>query len=291
MVTNDVLKNGFEIFFKPFLDGYRDRVNSIYSEENEISSCFEFMKPVELHVLLRTTDTYLVFVRGETDKLIFHDCSDIPASEYLCLGDNISKFVKSFLSKNFDINEYLEKTHYYRIGNDSSLIFEQYNIHLLPERSKEWGRNYADNHYHAYELERILIDITKPSTSLLVVDTEEILKRVKDPSFQYEFGESAKAYNNGLYLAAAATAGIALENILRLLIIKHLGSEKLPKQTYIHLSIKVLDEVDVIPGRLRAEVLKHTGVRNANAHTNKDPVRKETVESLFRIIDELSTLL
>ena len=157
----------------------------------------------------------------------------------------------------------------------------------MADRAKEWGVNKADDDYSTYKLSKALEKAISPPIELTTVNTEEILDRVKDPAFRYEFGESAKAYNAGLYLAAASIAGIALENILRLIIVNKMRDNTLPKYSFIRDSVLKLDKENILPGRLRSRVWEKNGIRNSHSHTNEDPVRKETVESLHLIIEDL----
>ncbi|RKD20997.1 hypothetical protein BEP19_15045 [Ammoniphilus oxalaticus] len=285
---NEELEEGFRIFFKPYLEGYRERVNTLYPDEHADSDIFTYMKPVHLHVLLHDSDTHLLFARDEEDGLTFIDCMAIDEDEFDHISSSSDKLMNKFVYSVSGLNDYLTVFHFSRLGEYAGISFSESNRGTLVGSARKWGVEKADDHYSAYKFSKALERAISPSIELATINTDEVLERVQDPSFQYEFGESAKAYNAGLYLAAASTAGIALENILRLIITKVFGRDKLPSKSYIIDSLLVLDRKKVLPGRLRNEVWAQNGIRNSNAHTNEDPVKKETVETLYRLINELS---
>lgn len=286
MSKNEELRKGISLFLGPYLKSYRERVNALYSEEHANSNIFTYMKPISLYVLLRDKDTHLLFIEGEKDELRFIDCNE--NSNFQQISSRSEKLVKMFITELTGIDDYLAVFPYYNLGEFGSVAFSEANRGNLQKRAERWGANKADSDYDSYGLVKAIEKATTPLTTLSVVDTDEILKNVQDPSFQYEFGESAKAYNAGLYLAAASTAGIALENILRLIIVKKVGKGKLPSQTYIRHSLTVLEKEQILPGRLLNETRAQNWVRNSSSHTNEDPIKKETVDTLFRVIDELS---
>ncbi|MEK4425468.1 hypothetical protein [Solibacillus sp. FSL K6-1523] len=95
----------------------------------------------------------------------------------------------------------------------------------LTEMGQIKGREFAYLHNDTFVKEK--------KDRFNVFGLEEIVYKINSPSFEYELGESIKTYKSGLYLAAAATGGITLENILRILIVNRLGTDQLPKNTYI----------------------------------------------------------
>lgn len=123
-----------------------------------------------------------------------------------------------------------------------------------------------------------------------VFNLEELVNKINCPSLNYELGESISAYKQGLYLAAATTGGIALENILRILIQKKTRTP-LPKDTYIKDSLTILKRNNILSNRLAASVNSLRDIRNSNSHTNEDPVRKTTVDHLYATIEDLAMLL
>lgn len=290
-ISNEELQKALKILFPVYLNSYREHVTEVYKEEYEEAgnNIFNFMQPVKCIVLMHGNNSYLLFYKNEKDELLFKDCTSIELSDFDVLSERLSKFKKKFiqdtLQLDLDFISSLKLSDFVKYG---ALGLRSPDLNSI---SKSSGIHGADEDYKTYELNKALEQIIIPSSKTEIVDTASVLQKVNDPSFQYEFEESIKAYNAGLYLAAAATGGIALENILRVLIIKNFDKKRLPDKTYIDRSVRVLDEKKILPGRLRADILKSIGVRNANAHTNEDPVRKDTVEALYRIIFDVSILL
>lgn len=70
-ISSEEVKVGLEVFFQPYLEGYRERINNLYPDEHLESDTFVYMQPVHLYVFLRGGDTHLLFAKGESDKLIF----------------------------------------------------------------------------------------------------------------------------------------------------------------------------------------------------------------------------
>lgn len=287
----DELKEGLKLFFQPYLEGYRKRVNEIYTVENDESSSFSYMKPVRLHVLLRDKNTHLIFTSADVDEIEFFDFNETSREEFEKLSSSSEKIKDDFIKSIIGTDNYLAHQRLSQLGEFGGISFAKGNQHTLSNRSRQWGIEKADSHYNNYRFSLAFEKSLIPSSELIVVDTEKILERVPDPSFQYEFGESAKAYNAGLYLAAASTGGLALENILRLLIVKMLGEDELPGETYIRTSLKRLEKGNILPGRLHGAVDSLKNIRNSNSHTNEDPVKQTTVDHLFATIEDLSKFL
>lgn len=282
------LEEGFKIFYKAYLEGYRNRVLKVYLDESSKGDSFKYMKPVHFNVLLRDKDTHLIISKSEEDLLSFIDVNEMDREKFNQLASGSVKLRREFIKSVTKLDDYLDELHFNDLGRLAGLTFAQPNQLHLAESSKEWGAAMADWHYNQHLLTEALEKIVSPSINLTVVNTDEILERVNDLSFQYEFGESAKAYNAGLYLAAASTGGLALENILRLIIVKELGIDELPGETYIRTSLNKLNKKEVLPGRLHGAVDSLKNVRNSNSHTNIDPVKKTTVDHLFATIEDLS---
>ncbi|MEO4053415.1 hypothetical protein [Solibacillus sp. CAU 1738] len=288
---NEGLKNGFNMFFSPYLEGYRNRVNELYADEyRENRESFFFMNPVKLHVLLNDMNTHLVLSENDVDQIGFIDCKDMQHEEFSVLRKGPEKLKIEFIKSEFSITEYITDFHYYDLGEYAGLMFNEVNHGGLIERSKVWGIENADSHEMNYRFNKALQSAFEPSTLLSDLNTDLIIEKVNTPSFAYEFGESVKAYNAGIYLAASTTGGIALENILRILI-KNKTSEHLPKDTYIKDSLAVLKRNHVLSNRLAASVSNLRDIRNSNSHTNEDPVRKTTVDHLYATIEDLAMLL
>ena len=284
----DELKEGIAVFFPIYLEAYREHVHSLYPLEHKECGSFSFMNPIYLFVLLRSHNTHLIFTNGDSiDRVSFIDPADIEVDEFEKLSSSSRKTKKAYIDSIIGEKDCIEDIKISAIVEHGTFAFKSVNREYLLEASKKWGIEKADEHYQTYLFTKALENALNPNTELTVVDTDDILQRVQNHAFQYEFGESAKAYNAGLYLAAASTAGIALENILRLIIVRRMKDNTLPRNSFIRDSVLKLDKENILPGRLRSRVWEKSGIRNSHSHTNEDPVRKETVESLFLIIEDL----
>ncbi|MCL1701584.1 hypothetical protein [Lysinibacillus sp. Bpr_S20] len=287
-ISNDEIKKGYEIIFQPFLESYRDRVNELYLDEyNDQGDTFIYMEPIKLCLLLSEHNSYVVIARSERDEFITLP----PSQENYEFSQNPEKLKIKFIKEQLQIDSFLDYTQYFAflkyIGGD--FFKESYHQNLF-EEAKSNGISTADSHASQYEYYKSLNALLAPKVALDVIDLEIILSKVNNPSFRYEFEESIKAYNAGLYLAAAATGGIALENILRLLI-QAKTKANLPQNTYIKDSLAVLKREKVLSNRLSASVDSLKAIRNSNAHTNSDPVKKATIDHLYSVIEDLSYLL
>lgn len=290
-IQNEELIEGLEMFFSPYLGGYRNRVNELYADEyNESNDSFYFMNPVKLHVLLNGKNTYLVFTKNDEDQMVFIDCTDIPHEDFTLLFKGPEKLKNKFLRDEFNLTENLSNFPYTSLGKHAGLIFSKPNHGSLIERSLLWGIKKADTHETNYRFSKAFQEALQPSVKLSDINTDLIVEKVNNPSFEYEFGESVKAYNAEIFLAAATTGGIALENILRILIQRKTNAQ-LPKDTYIKDSLAVLKRNHVLSNRLAASVNSLRDIRNSNSHTNNDPVRKTTVDHLYATIEDLAMLL
>lgn len=96
---------------------------------------------------------------------------------------------------------------------------------------------------------------------------EEIIPIVDNEHFEHEMSEAIQCYKRKLYLAATAVVGIALENIL-VLILKKNGLYTPKIQPYIKDYSKVLVDNELLEDRKRREILNFNNTRNGAAHSN-----------------------
>ena len=278
-----------QFFSERFLSVYREYVTIHFKEFYEnYPEYFPFMKPIEWKVVFnnRSIDNYLYVSTSDTFAIFNNQFNTLGESRVF---QQMPKFKqKEKIAEILSVSEDPKELFQVKYGFPAQAIIADKN-HVtkdpsdMPKMGEIKGREFAELHGEKARSEKYEL--------FNLFGLDELIQKIDSPSFEYEIGESIKAYKNNLYLAAGATGGIALENILRLLIIKRFGEKKLPYQTYIKKSVERLDEKRILPGRLRTDVLKYSDVRNANAHTNEDPVRKDTVDTLYRIIFEVGSLL
>lgn len=282
-------KESMQFFSERFLFVYREYVTVHFKEYYEtFPEYFPFMKPIEWKVVFNNSsiDNYLYISTSDTFSTFSNQFSTLGESRAFY---QMPKFTqKEKIAEILSVSEAPKEFFQVKYGFPAQAIIADKD-HVtkdpsdMPKIGEIMGREFAELHGEKARAEKYEL--------FNLFGLDELIQKIDSPSFEYELGESIKAYRSGLYLAAAATAGIALENILRVLIIKYFDKKRLPDKTYIDRSVRVLEEKKILPGRLRADILKSVGVRNANAHTNEDPVRKDTVDALYRIIYDVGILV
>lgn len=121
---------------------------------------------------------------------------------------------------------------------------------------------------------------------------EEIIHKVGSISFEYELGEAIAAYKNKLYLAAASVSGMALENVLKLAIVKHLGDDAIPEKMYINNYTVTLLKAGILNDERLGHRLKgFSAIRNWSSHTKTGTAWEKDAEDCFTLIKRLILLL
>lgn len=289
-LTEEEIEQGMESFFPIFLEGYRERVHAY--DVND-STLFPLLEKCSLKAYIFSFDIYLIFSKSDNDdlKIIFateEDNTDLKAD----LGAPTHIFRKKLYTK-YEIKQdiILKELRFHDIGKEMTLLFRIINQHQIPTFSKTQGSRIADLDYLELELQKSIRDSARPSNAYDNFDVDDLILKVKSESFEYEFTESIQAYNSELYLAASATAGIALENLLKTLIIRRLGAKSLPQKTYIRDFANVLETNSIIDERMANRVRGFNATRNSSSHTNTGKVSKEDVNQGYFLINELTSLL
>lgn len=271
--------------WKNFIDTYRAYVDDYYAEQySEFPDLFPFKQPLkwifvyknqefEAHIFLSESDSceyaYFQFVTlGESRTF-----SRLPPylqkereKEIIGRSDNPLAIIK--YKYGFPAPALTYDPNYVTENPDDLAKMGETDGRAFAKRHGERARGLKDQQFNIYGL-------------------EELVPQVDSASFEYELGESIAAYKAGLYLAAGATAGIALENLLRIIIEKKAGQKALPIEPYIWKSAKYIRENRLVPGRLANEASSFDGIRNSNSHTNEDPVREKSLEALYLLIKDL----
>lgn len=281
------LQQYLELFFKDYTEIVGEKYHEEYSTHKD---SFLFMNPFTMYFIQKDSFNYCVFSYSEEIKVSFVDCTNETVEDLEILNTALFKQRETFMYDKLKLPISFSDMPLHNFIKNGLLIFNEHNFERLPEHVYRNADSFARQHAETYYLTKTLDSILKPSLQLENIDFTTIIENVKDPSFQYEFEESVKAYNTGIYLAAAAAGGIALENILRQLIKRELGPQYLPDKTYIWKSVDVLTKNEILSGRLRGRINQQSEIRNTNSHTNDDPVTKETVDNLYGVIRDISNL-
>lgn len=272
-------------FAENFLHTYRSYIRDYFIEEyTESPESFPLMEPVYWSVLFRNRSIENRLYKNQEDvtySRIFQFDTVGESRDFHRLPDHIQRERIATLIDKADTPLLTFEVRYGMIADsitgDPDYVTK--NPDDMPEMGTIRGREFAKQHSENYQKRK------KERFNLYGLET--LVPQVGSPSFEYELSESIASHRQGLYLAAAATGGIALENILRVIIKRRLGEKELPSKTYIRDSVSRLDKSSILPGRLKSRVLEKNGIRNSHSHTNEDRVRKETVESLFLVIKDL----
>lgn len=284
---------GTGIFFPNFLKGYRDRINQYYADfYSEYPEYFPLMDPIQLYALHFKYDTIFLLCQNEQDSVTNIQANETDNENYVKLDTapvhiqkqyffNVAKVAIDHVYKVRELN---------KLGGLCALGFHAVNHKSLDGTAYHLGAEEADFDYQGLTLDKSIEEKFKPSSNYHSFEIEPLIQKVDSESFRYEFEESIKAYNSELYLAAAAVAGIALENLLKLLIVRRLGRAMLPKNQFIKDLNLVLANNKIIDNRLYHRIQSYTPIRNSSSHTNDGKAKKEDAEHAYNIIKELIDL-
>lgn len=272
-------------FWFNLLENYRYKINENFSKEYaESPECFPYMKKLEAIALFKNHDIVFHIYENTCDAFsyvslqfptykelrIYSEMTEVERDKYkqqLCNKETAPFIV-------FDIK------YGYQIPTLIPGEFEvTENPEDLPEMGKTKGITLANEHYN------LLSEEKKNRFSLF--ELENFIPKINDEHFHYEIEEAIKAYRNELYLASTAVIGVALENLLSLIIIKMFDEEKLPKRKYIKDYINVLVKEGLIDNRAGRRYDNFSDTRNGAAHSNSGKIYKEDAEQGFELIKQL----
>lgn len=295
-LTKEEMQTGLELFFPNFLEGYRARVNEYYVEEHsKYPDFFAPMNKCSLKAIIFTFNTYLIFSESQNEKLNIIFATEEENAKLKKLLNAPDHIFRKELYEIYKIeeNRLIKLKKFWDLNRHLTLSFHDFdeNHQRIVGFSRSEGIKSADWDHMDLEIHKSLKETMKPSAEYNNFDVETLIRTVDSESFRYEFEESVKAYNSELYLAAGATAGIAIENLLKTLIVRHLGSRALPKRTFIKDFIEVLKTHKIIDERMANRISGFSFVRNSSSHTNTGKVTKEDVDQGYYLIKELVNFL
>lgn len=274
-----------EILSKEFLNEYRNRVNEYYNDIYKFhKDCFPFMYNVKITSVCFNNKLYNIIARSDTN-------SDVFCAKYKYLSND------EFLKFENSPTRVQDKELLYFIGEKAYISIIN---GILPDNCiyptdlsyckyliKKEASYEADRDYNSIQLSNSLEKLSKSYNDLSnfnVLNLDTIFVNVNDDEFKYELEESAKAYNAELYLAAATTAEISIETLLRIIIIKKMGKFKLPKESYILTSAKLLSKNSIIDQRLFNRIESINNLRHGIAHSSTGEAEKWDCEQIFGLI-------
>lgn len=268
-------------FWLNFIQSYREHVSANWTAWYEqFPSYFPFMDKLECVAVFNNLEIYFYIFKSDQDVITTE------MNQYVTYGD-LKKSRE--LDKTNDTHlRSLFKKHQDYLMFDLSYGFEEQgteepseNPSDLVEMGQLKGQMMANQHGEKLRKEK--------EERFSLFDLERYVLRVDDKHFEYEIAEAISAYRQGLYLASTAVAGVALENILMLILKKNNLHSKV-KGSYIKDFLKVLVDDTLLEDRKRREIMNFNNLRNGAAHSNSGKVMAQHAEEGLAIIKFLIQL-
>lgn len=270
-----------EWYYRMFLKFYRSRVEEFYAEEYaEHPETFPFMKSTKSITVFRDYGmiTFLLNAESNTDEHYSKIDGMNSYEEYEEISRLPSYIKEKRLLEIAGIDGYIEKDLSYYGESD----------HPVPEYREDvalyQGNTYADKHY----------EITNKYKEKKQIDISIALEKYNDPQFRYELEEAAKAYSLDLYLASTVTAAVALETLLKSIIVNKLGVKFIPVNNKFRHTLqyaKILQENHLIEERLFHRIQSMNELRRSGAHSKSGEMKKWDAEQFLSGINEVVTAL
>lgn len=272
-------------FWKNFIDTYRNYTAEYYCEEYEgNANSFPFMQPVHWVVIFRNNEIENHIFANYADQFEQKNLQFITlgeSKEFRRLPSHIQQEKVDDLIGRRDRPLSIIRVKYGftadSIDGDPNYVTK--NPADMGEMGEIKGREYAKIHGENARKEK------EERFSLFGI--EEIIPLVNDEHFEYEMSEAISCYRHELYLAAAAVVGVALENILSLIVHKRLGPKKAQNRQYTKDYLQVLVKEGLMTERKKRSILAFSAIRNGAAHTNTGKVQAKDAQLGFEIIRDL----
>ncbi|MEK4712296.1 hypothetical protein [Sporosarcina sp. FSL K6-5500] len=267
-------------FWLNFIYSYREYVNTHLEQRyEEFPSHFPYMKKLQWITIFRNSEIIFYIYEDKSDgikwrTLQFDNYGDYKAFHHASQEVRNAK-MQSMLDR--DDQPLVKQEISYGFIEQSTMEASE-DPSDLAEMGKLKGRMLAKQHGDVLKKEK--------EERFALFDLEQFVLKVGDDHFEYEIGEAIEAYRQGLYLAATAVAGVALENIL-VLILKKEGLSSQTKGPYIKDCLKVLVDNSLLEDRKRREIMNFNNTRNGAAHSNSGIAMAGHAEEGFTIIKYL----
>lgn len=265
-------------FWLNFIHAYREYVNTELEEwYKKFPSYFPYMKKLQWVAVFNNQDIAFYIFESELDGITTE------IHQYETYGD-LKESRKPQNKKETHLTKLFEEHKTYSRFEISYGFKDQFTMEVsndpsdLAEMGRLKGRIMAMN--HGYKLKQ------EKEERFSLFDLEQYVLKVEDDHFEYEIGEAIKAYRQNLFLAATAVAGVALENILILIIKKNNLSSK-TKGPYIKDYLNVLVDHHLLDDRKRREIMNFNNTRNGAAHSNSGVAMASHAEEGFAVLKYL----
>lgn len=278
------LKRVKSIYYERFVSAYRERVEKFYKEDlDECQRVFRLQNKVQLHLYLTNSEIYEVLIESEQDdfKCIVH-LNLVKYEEWIKYEDVPESLkeerIKSEIEKSYRKVLNIEKSTYDRIE------YKEVNQKYLEALAIENGKREADNCNLGLELDRYIQGLKKDVKGFKLYPAEEAIAKVNLEQFTNEFTECILCYESELYLASALVGVVCIETLLKVLIIRKLGKEKLPEQSYMLKTAQILVDNEIFTQKFFKRIQAINSLRHAIAHTATGSINQWDTEQILTAI-------
>jgi HEPN domain-containing protein len=283
-ISVDERIQGTNLFFREYLEGYRQRVHKYYSDAfNKRSDSFPLMKPTLMFAVHLNKTTFFLFIESDQDhveNIVATDEQNQEYNEMMSVPDHIrEEYINQICS--VAGNKVIKRKSLNDLAGLSSNAFARKHHGVIPGAGFKWGEKEADWDYRGYQLEIAIVKTVKSSADFPLFDIDAITARVNDDQFRYEFEESIKAYNAGLYLASSITAAVSVETLMKLLFIKHIGKSRLPQKYFITNLVEELKAKEIVDEKMYHRILSINQLRRGVAHSKTGKVEQWDAEQII----------
>ncbi|MGC3770088.1 hypothetical protein ACPTGJ_03790 [Enterococcus faecalis] len=284
-----------------FSQEYVERLLLLYPEAyKENPEAFPLANLKGLDIYLVKTDQRILtsnfFVILNLGTGIIHDVWELPNSYYSDFKhfSESHDFISFVLNKEFGIkNIYLISNFVdnYLIGAWGDTSVEEY-----IDTQKEW-LGYMAREKLLTDARKFIGHINLPSSyyakdafkyAYSDLDFEPIIKMVNDSDFEYAINESLAAYDHSLYLAATATAGTAMENLIKRILELENSPVSENETTELGELTGRLRKTKVINRRDKRRIMLAADFRNLASHANKGRVIRQDTKLIYQEIFNLA---
>ena len=237
-------------------------------------------------------DAYLLIFEGfgNTNLLNTKDIS-IDTVKLLTGTDELD-LLQNYIHYNYDIKSdyiyddkaslHIIKSHLDEVNKDDWLSSSKNKALLAVQRHARKFIEHIDKPISEYTKDYYKYKFTE-------IDFTDLINYLKDPDFEFTINESLSCYEKSLYLAATGTAGVALENLCNIILIKKGISIPDEESTEIGYLTNELKRNDIIDRRMKKRIMNAASLRNLASHTNTGRMIREDTKYVYQTILNLAS--
>lgn len=284
-----------EKYLDDFLSSYRSAVkNRMISQYNSNPETFPFMEDENYYIgLIKLNDKFFEYsdVVIITNKNINDLNLDYRNQDNVELSKTATKYIRQPIEYIFDVLKIFNFDDYKTFINIVHHFddFKEYKNYKGKNFQRD-GSKLAEKHLKNYEKLSTERMSTKKHTKVSPFNhlkLDDMVRVVKDPTFEYQINQGLEAYKRELYLPAAATFAIAIETFLiklkRLNGLNHKDSDS----TMYNKLIENLKEKGKINYRTKRRIEVAYSMRNIINHTQAGAVAKADCDFLITTLKDI----